>query len=569
MPAARCGWCGLVIARRPSVAGEVEAVNPVSGILTRGEIALALGPARRCRSDAPRAFSRSSPRMCAHSMACPPRWPSKDAGARRLRRCRDSRVLRPFEAHWDDPHGRVALPAGPAPASLEVLESARAGILQSGGASALARAYFGAGQYARALATRPGVARSCGKRCRPGSLAACGCSVGRQTRWRRSADHAWPCPLDGLLLRAELEAAARTARCRTDRLFETLTARPDAESRLVSSRGPTPRRSGDGVVRILGEGSLRFPTTRGCKNGWLSPPGRPATHHAARSARAALSPTVAGPAPGSCRWKRPVRHGSSTRTARAARAIRSALRHRMRRRASGSPKCWPACRDRRGTLPPGARWRGSTMCSRGTRSGSRGRGGARTDPPGAGPGGPGAARGSTIIAGHPELPSALKLRGGAAGASGQYAEAVSVRRLPGCPSGDFEARRQQARIEGWRGAYDASRERYAQLREREPQAAWWLPRPTPNVRTTAATGPTPCRVTIAWLALEPDNVEAQIERAQALDRLGHPGDAVEGFRAVTCRDATPNDVSLTAADRIERRRAPAWTCSPSRNRPTP
>jgi tetratricopeptide (TPR) repeat protein len=159
-----------------------------------------------------------------------------------------------------------------------------------------------------------------------------------------------------------------------------------------------------------------------------------------------------------------------------------------------------------------------------------------------------------IVASHPELPSALKLRAELLGASGRYSEAVNAYDLYlAVAPDDFAARRQQARVEGWRGAYDASRERYARLREQEPQADVVAAEADAKQSYYGGRWGEAASRYDRWLALDPSDVEAQLERAQLYDRLGHPGDAVEGFRAVTSA-ASPNDVAAAAAERIDRRR---------------
>jgi len=159
-----------------------------------------------------------------------------------------------------------------------------------------------------------------------------------------------------------------------------------------------------------------------------------------------------------------------------------------------------------------------------------------------------------LVETRPDLPAALKLRAELLSTSGRYADAVHAydRYIEVVPD-DLAARRQQARVEGWRGAYEASQERYGQLRQREPGAqvvaaeveakralygrAW----------TEAATRYD------RWLTLDPSDVEAQLERAQLFDRLGYPEQALDGFQAIAASVA-PNDVAQAAAERIERRR---------------
>ena len=160
-----------------------------------------------------------------------------------------------------------------------------------------------------------------------------------------------------------------------------------------------------------------------------------------------------------------------------------------------------------------------------------------------------------LVTERPELPAALKLKAELLAASGHYKDAVDAfdDYLARAPR-DLEARRQQARIEGWRGAYGESLARYERLCEsdlRSPVVVAELDAKRAYYRGHWSDA---VRRYDAWLALEPDNVEAQIERAQALDHLGDASQARDAFSAIAA-SATPNDVSLTAADRIERRRA--------------
>jgi tetratricopeptide (TPR) repeat protein len=159
-----------------------------------------------------------------------------------------------------------------------------------------------------------------------------------------------------------------------------------------------------------------------------------------------------------------------------------------------------------------------------------------------------------LVSARPELPAALKLKAELLAASGRYADAVSAYDvyLAVAPA-DLAARRQQARVDGWRGAYRASLDRYEDIIERDPQARAVAAEAAAKRAYYSGRWDEALIRYDQWLALEPDDVEARLERAQLEDRLGDPERAAEALRAVAARVA-PSAVALSAADRIEHRR---------------
>ncbi len=147
---------------------DVETINAVSGVLTRGEIALALArPA-----DAERAFRSVLVDQPAHvraldglstALAEQGRWDEAISTLAAIR------ARRPFEAHWEIRHGRVALPSGPDRRIARRTQIARPD------PSAIRRQERPGARLLRrrsvcARARRPGLGfrRALGDRCRPG-----------------------------------------------------------------------------------------------------------------------------------------------------------------------------------------------------------------------------------------------------------------------------------------------------------------------------------------------------------------------------------------------------------------
>ena len=216
---------------------EVEAVNPVSGVLTRGEIALASArPA-----DAERAFRSVLVNQPAHvraldglstALAEQGRWDEAIATLSAIR------ARRPFEAHWEIRMAEWRYRQAPTDASLEALRALAQTHPQSGARSALARAYFGAGQYALALAA---LGSDFATLSESDAVLAARCLRGAG----RAADAAAllgsraALPVDGLLLARRAPGVARGPWRRTHRLRGADGA-IRCQSRLVSRVGRRP-----------------------------------------------------------------------------------------------------------------------------------------------------------------------------------------------------------------------------------------------------------------------------------------------------------------------------------------
>jgi tetratricopeptide (TPR) repeat protein len=462
------------------------------------------------------------------------------------------RARRPSETRWTIRDAEWRYRQSPSADRLQALERVAAAHGSPDGASALARAYFAAGDFERAAATLSAspslaeydkvlLARSLRSLGRPadalGTLSGMGMGA----------------PLDALLLRAELESAVH-GQAAADRLFQELTSRPDADAEWFLAWADVQTTSA-GAIRVLEGGSRRFPGDAGIHErlavaAWA----RGDRDLAARAAQATLAADPSRPSA----WFVAIEvAGTADDRDHALPALLdhfemrfgpdTAARVGMAEMLAGLSRSAtdPAARRAMGWMndvlarnpdrAPAAVARARLLVAQGHAAQAL----AAVD---------------SIIAGHPELPAALKLRAELLGTAGRYAESVAAydTYLAVAPD-DFKARRQQARVEGWRGDYDASRERYAQLREREPQADVVAAEADAKQSYYGGRWNEAALRYDRWLALDPNDVEAQLERAQLYDRLGEPGHAVEGFRAVTST-ATPNDVAATAAERIDRRR---------------
>ena len=359
--------------------------------------------------------------------------------------------------------------------------------------------------------------------------------------------------LDGQLLRAELEAAVNGPAA-ADRIFEGLTAQPDSDAAWFLAWADLQRASED-RIRVLEAAAARFPDhalvqERLAVAAWARGDRVTAMHAAHRATAADTSRTGA--------WFVEIEL-ASTAADRAATVIPlldrfeaafgpdSQARVGMAEMLAGLSRSAddPAAARalgwmdealaRHATDAPAAVARARLLVAQG-----------RSDQA--------LSALDALVAHNPEMPAALKLRAELLGASARYSESVSAyhRYLAVAPD-DLTARRQQARVEGWRGAYEASRDKYARLREQQPGAdviaAESAAKQAYIQRAMGRGGGTLRPVA----ALDPNDVEAQLERAQLYDRLGRPQDAVEGFRAVST-SATPNDVAHSAAERIDCRR---------------
>ena len=158
------------------------------------------------------------------------------------------------------------------------------------------------------------------------------------------------------------------------------------------------------------------------------------------------------------------------------------------------------------------------------------------------------------VALRPDMAEALKLRAEILTEHRAYGDAVrALDAYLAVVPGDEAARRQQARIEGWRGDYGAASRRYAELLSRvSPASAGVAAEAAAKAALHGGRWGEARRRYDAWLAVEPDDVEARFERAQLFDRLGEPGRARDAYAAVAAR-FDPNPTAAAAATRVGRR----------------
>lgn len=530
---------------------EVEAVDPLRGLLTRAEIALAAGRPidaeatfRKVLATAPRDLRALDGLSTA--LAEQGRWTEA------LATLAEMRTRRPSETRWTLRDAEWRYRQSPSAGRLQALERVVADHHSPEGASALARAYFAAGDFERAATTLSAssslaeydkvlLARSLRSLGRPAD------ALGALNGMGMGA------PLDALLLRAELESAVH-GHSAADRLFTELTARPDAEAEWVLAWADLQTTSA-GAIRVLENGSRRFQGDAGIHERLaVSAWAQGDRDLAARAAQVTLAADpsrtsawfvaieVAGTAEDrdsalpSLLDRFEARFGPDTEARVGVAEMLAGLSRSADDPAARRAMGWMNdVLARNADAAPAAVARARLLLAQGRAAQAL----AAVD---------------AIVAGHPEMPAALKLRAELLGTAGRYAESVAAydTYLAIAPD-DFQARRQQARVEGWRGDYDASRERYARLREREPRADVVAAEADAKQSYYGGRWNEAASRYDRWLALEPNDVEAQLERAQLYDRLGKPGQAVEGFRAVTST-AMPNDVAAAAAERIDRRR---------------
>jgi tetratricopeptide (TPR) repeat protein len=528
---------------------EVETVDAVSAALTRGEIALASdrpadaeGAFRRVLADHPghvRALDGLSTALAEQG-----RWDEALATLSALRARRVS------EVHWEIRLAEWRYRQAPTAASLDALET----LVQSHPAPdarrALARARFQAGQYARALdALGTDLSTLSEKDTVLAARSLRGANRAAEAvallRARRAL------PVDGLLLRAELLAALEgPAAARDD--FDALTSRADANPDWYLAWAEV-QRSGQELRRILVDATTRFPgdarlQERLAVAAW-------AARDEATALRAADAALLADDGRTGA-WFVKVEiasgHGSPPELV--------ALLGRFEARFAHEPSARIGMAEMlagltRSSNDPAARraleWVEEILSDEPQQAAAavaRARLYAGLNDM------PQALRVvDALIAERPELPSALKLKAELLAASGRYKDAVEAfdDYLARAPR-DLQARRQQARIEGWRGAYGESLARYERLCESELRSPVVVAELEAKRAYYSGHWSDAVQRYDAWLALEPGNVEAQLERAQALDHIGQASRARDAFSAIAA-SATPNDVSLAAADRIGRR----------------
>jgi tetratricopeptide (TPR) repeat protein len=163
----------------------------------------------------------------------------------------------------------------------------------------------------------------------------------------------------------------------------------------------------------------------------------------------------------------------------------------------------------------------------------------------------------------PGLPAALELRAELLSYAGEYAASVAAydTYLRVAPD-DVAARRQQARVEGWRQAYGAAEDRYRTLVQLFPNV------PVLRAEAEAKTAFYKERWRRAagayrdWLSIEPDDTEARFELAQTYQHLGDAAAADREY-AVLLADVPPHRQALDASWRLRDGRAlrPAFSAS--------
>ena len=491
---------------------DVEAVDALRGALTRAEMALAAGQPIDAEATLREVLARHPREVRAldglsTALAEQGRW------SEAISVLSDLRSRRPSEARWAIRDAEWRYRQSQSPETLHALERVVADHVGADESSALARAYFAAGQFERAVTTlnaspslaeydRVLLARSLRSLGRPADALAA------------LSGQDLAAPLDALLLRAELEAAVNGP-VAADRLFRDLTARPDAEAEWFLAWADLQPTSA-GVSTVLRDGSLRFPAHAALQErlavaAWARGDREVAARAASRVLSADPSRTsawfvaieVAGTAPDrdtmlpSLLDRFEAHFGPDAEARVGVAEMLAGLSRSPEDPAARRALAWmDGVLARNSDAAPAAVARARLLLAQG-----------RTVPA--------LSAVDAIIAAHPELPSALKLRAELLGASGRYAEAVSAydQYLAVAPD-DFAARRQQARVEGWRGAYDASRERYARLRERDPHADVAAAEADAKQSYYGGRWGEAASRYDRWLALDPNDVEAQLERAQ-------------------------------------------------------
>ena len=529
----------------------VAAVDPLRGQLTAAEIALATGTPIDAEAAMREVLASRPAEVRAQdglstALAEQGRWDEALAVISALRE------RRPSEHRWAIREAEWRYRQSPSPETLRGLETAVSAHPHADGPSALARAYFHGGQFDRVVATLGDVTESpdYDRVLLARSLRAMGRAAGALAVLRgRDTPTA-----EARLLAAQLESAVN-GYAAAARVFEELTAREDADPDWFLAWVDLSTNAADGL-QVLQRAAARFPQhavieERLAVAAWARRDRESAARAAALALEADPSRTAA--------WfvQIELTGGSPQRGTHLAPLldrfeaqfpVESAARVGMAEMLAGLPQSpddpataralgWmDQILERDARHAPAAVARARLLAARGDLAAAL-------------------AGGDTLIAARAELPAALKLRAELLGAGRRYTDAVAAydRYLAVAPD-DLAARRQQARVEGWRGAYDTSRQRYAELRQQqEPEAAVVAAEADAKDAFYSGRWTDAAQRYDRWLSLDPDDVEARLERAQLYDRLGNPQQAVEGFRAVTTSVA-PNDVAVTAAERIERRR---------------
>jgi predicted Zn-dependent protease len=162
---------------------------------------------------------------------------------------------------------------------------------------------------------------------------------------------------------------------------------------------------------------------------------------------------------------------------------------------------------------------------------------------------------ATVLHGSPTDRAALKLRAELLSYAGDYASSVAAydAYLAVAPD-DVRARRQQARVEGWRQAYGAAGRRYREMVQLFPEDR--VIRAEAEAKT-AYYGEHWRRAIAAyrdWLSLEPGDSEGRFELAQAYEQAGELAQARSAYMALAA-EVPPHRQSLEAYARLRERRA--------------
>jgi tetratricopeptide (TPR) repeat protein len=527
----------------------VAAVNTRLGALAEGDVALAAGRPldaenafRRALSGAP-GDTRSIDGLST-ALAEQGRW--TDA----LMTLRTLRDRRPHDPRWALREADWRHRQAPTAETRAALEAAARHAPVVLGRPALARAHARDGALARVVETLG----SAGDLSEPEtellarSLAALGRSAEALDRLRDASVRS---PA-ALLLRAELEVA-RGAAGAADAIFSTLTARDDATPAWYLAWADHAR-AGERAVEVLTRGAARFPDAAALHErlavaAWSS---RDA-EVAGRAAERALALDDSRPAS----WFVLVEMARAAQPA----ADLSALLDRFETRFAASAATRVDMANMLAGLTRAASdlaaqralgWMDGLLASEPTHvpaSLAQARLLAATGQlAGA------LAAVERVAVAHPDMLAALRLRAELLAWTGRYTEALTAFDiyLAQAPA-DVAAARLQARVEGWRGHHRAALARYAALAEERPDLQGLSAEVAAKRAAFAGRWDEARPLYEAWIAVEPADVEAQLEWAQALHRLGEPARAVEAFRAVMAQ-VGPNDVALSAAARLERRR---------------
>ncbi len=459
------------------------------------------------------------------------------------------RAARPDDARWAIRDAEWQHRRSPSPATLAAVEAAASGAPEIGeGRSALARAYFRAGDPARAAATLgPNPLADHDAVLAARALRA----AGQPDRALAALDGRVDGSVELRLLRAEL-AGATASRAAVDREFGDLTSREDADPAWFIAWADAVHDTG-AARQVLEQGAGRFPEEarlheRLAVTAWAARD----VAAAQRSAERAIALDDRRLGAWFVQVERAARHTEADGVL--------PLLDRFGDRFKDSPS---ALLDMGNMLAGLGRGPGDAAASRALTWATELRAAQPTliaaavtrarllaalgDLPRA------VSEAGALARQRPTAASAHKLEAELLAAQGRYGEALAAYdRYVTIEPGDIGARRQQARIEGWRGHVGASAQRYAQLSAEHPAMAAIVAEASAKREVQAGHWHEALAAYDHWLALEPEDVEAGLERAQTLDRLGRTAEAVEAWRAVTLR-VPASSVARDAVSRADGR----------------